>query len=205
MKTKKAISLLMVFFVCTSLSMAQGQGKGQGNQSKNKQDQKTETVTNKQQAQTDRGTQKEPQTQTQDQTTSREKNPRENQTVGTTSQEQTKEFKGKGHAYGRNKGDLSGREFGMLRSEEAKNKAKGKFDDADFRLNKQKERVSSMRQNVENAKASNEEKYKAGKITKKQYELNKEKIQEAENIVNSSEERVNREKQNVESARKEIK
>ena len=35
-----------------------------------------------------------------------------------------KEFKGKGNAYGRNRGNMSGKEFGRLRSEEAKNKIK---------------------------------------------------------------------------------
>jgi|GEM_PF-1483631 len=36
---------------------------------------------------------------------------------------------GKGHAYGKNKGDMSGREFGQQRSEEARNKDKGKDKD----------------------------------------------------------------------------
>jgi colicin import membrane protein len=99
---------------------------------------------------------------------------------------------------------LTGREFGQLRSEEAKQKMKGKLDEAEAEVGMQRERVKKMRQNVENAREKNESNYKTGKITKQEYESNRERINEAETITNQTEERVNSEMQNIEAARKEM-
>jgi colicin import membrane protein len=118
---------------------------------------------------------------------------------------EVKEHKGKGHAYGKNKGELKGRDFGMLRSEEARSKMKGKLDHAESEVDLQIQRIEKMNQRIEEAKSRNEENFKGGKITRVQYEANEERINEAGAIVSETEQKAKKEKQNISSAKKDLK
>ena len=175
---KKLFSMILVVAFTTISFSAIGQGKGHGQgqgqghkkqENVQKQEQKQEHKQEHKQIQ--KQDQKEPGKlgkQSENNNVSRENTETEggkNNDKGNLDKKpnEHKEFKGKGNAYGRNKGEMSGREFGQMRSEEAKNKVNNKLQESDSRLNAQQSRVNTMRQNCDNARKSNEEKYKAGK------------------------------------------
>jgi len=212
MKMYKVIS---VIFLCVfSISVAFSQkGKGQDNKKVNNaqdteqqsarpdnqggKDNQHKQEQTKKRENTGKKDQKEEQTQTREQKKDGDQHQvREQKKEG--------EQRGRGHAYGRDKGDISGRDFGMIRSEESRNKMKGKFDDADAELDRQDNVVSGMFNNIEQARTRNEEKYQKGTISKSEYEHNKNKIQEAEQIATQAQIRVKDEKKKVENSRKQM-
>jgi len=111
----------------------------------------------------------------------------------------------KGNAYGKEKDGMSGREFGELRSEEAKSKVNTKIDDAVTELDTEYTKVKNMKKDIDDSKIRNEEKYKSKLITKEQYEINKIKISEAEIKVNETEQKLVIERENLKNAKLELK
>lgn len=82
----------------------------------------------------------------------------------------------RGNAYGRNKGDLTGREFGKLRSTEAKSKVKTKLDEMDREITAKEKSADDNRKKVEEADARVEKEKKDKKLTEKQYKEKKARI-----------------------------
>jgi len=120
-------------------------------------------------------------------------------------QNSNNENRNNGNAYGKDKGGLTGQEFGKLRSEEAKTQVNTKIDEAVSELDMEFEKLNKKQKDIDAAKIRNEEKYKNKSITKEQYDINKAKIGEAENIVNQSKDRVLVEKDSLKKAKQEIK
>jgi colicin import membrane protein len=80
---------------------------------------------------------------------------------------------GNGNAYGKNKGNLSGRDFGKVRSTEAKNKLKAKLDEMDTEIATSERTAEENRKKVADAEAKVEKDKTEKKITEKVY---KEKV-----------------------------
>jgi colicin import membrane protein len=76
---------------------------------------------------------------------------------------------GNGKAYGKNKGDLSGRDFGKIRSTEAKSKLKTKLDEMDTEIAASEKTAEENRKKVADAEAKVEKDKTEKKITEKVY------------------------------------
>jgi colicin import membrane protein len=76
---------------------------------------------------------------------------------------------GNGKAYGKNKGDLSGRDFGKIRSTEAKSKLKAKLDEMDTEIAASEKTAEENRKKVADAEAKVEKDKTEKKITEKVY------------------------------------
>lgn len=98
--------------------------------------------------------------------------------------------KGKGNAYGRNKGGLEGRDFGQARAEEARMKHQErrseldrKVEDGEQKMVQARERIRVAREDLEKEKASK-------RIPEDVYQQKKEKIDNAEKAVTELEEKI---------------
>ncbi len=98
--------------------------------------------------------------------------------------------KGRGNAYGRNKGGIEGRDFGQARAEEArmkhqekKSELDRKVEDGELRTVEARERIRVAREELEKEKASK-------KISDEAYQQKKEKIDKAEKAVSDLEEKI---------------
>jgi colicin import membrane protein len=90
---------------------------------------------------------------------------------------------GKGHAYGKNKGELSGRDFGKVRSTEAKNKLKAKLDEMDTEIATNEKTAEENRKKVAEAEAKVEKEKAEKKVTEKTYKDKIRTIAEAKKKV----------------------
>lgn len=108
-----------------------------------------------------------------------------------------KENNGKGNAYGKNKGDLSGREFGQQRAGEARSKSE-KVENAQLRNNETKESLNSAKEKLETANKTLEEKLKRKEISKEEYDLKKQKINSVARELNELEQRQIKSTQKIE-------
>ncbi len=95
--------------------------------------------------------------------------------------------KNKGNAYGKNKEDLTGREFGLTRAEDAKNKLKTK----QAELTRNKAIVSSGRSKIIASRKRIAEEKEKGEITEAQYLEKTEKIAKIEEWLNKFEATIN--------------
>jgi len=98
--------------------------------------------------------------------------------------------KGKGNAYGKNKGGLEGRDFGQARAEAARmqqQEKKAELDrtvtDNEGKITQAKEKIKVAREDLEKQKAS-------GKVKEKEYQERKGKIDNAERAVNDLEQKI---------------
>ncbi|MRR19819.1 hypothetical protein EG827_06460 [bacterium] len=98
--------------------------------------------------------------------------------------------KGQGHAYGRNKGGLTGREFGQARAEEARMQQQLKEAELDDQLAKGEEKVAQSRERIRVAREELEKEKTGRRISDKDYQMKKEKIDKAEEAVNEYEQQV---------------
>jgi colicin import membrane protein len=104
----------------------------------------------------------------------------------------------KGNAYGKDKGDLSGREFGQQRAAEARSKHQTKKADTKTAIEHGDATVSNARERIKKAKENLEKDKKAKKINEKQYAERKKKIEDAEQQTNELENKVKTGKMKVE-------
>ncbi|MBV6441417.1 MAG: hypothetical protein DYG98_03130 [Haliscomenobacteraceae bacterium CHB4] len=104
----------------------------------------------------------------------------------------------KGHAYGKDKGDLSGREFGQQRAAEARSKHQAKKAEAMTSVEKGDATVISARDRIRNAREKLEKDKKAKRINEKQYVERKKKIDDAEQQTNELESKVKKAKTKME-------
>ncbi|BDS12410.1 hypothetical protein [Aureispira anguillae] len=84
--------------------------------------------------------------------------------------------KGKGHAYGKNKGDLSGKEFGQARAAEAKLKNETKKKEAKTSIQKGEDTVTKAKDKIAAAKEQLEKDFTDKKLTQEEYTAKKDKI-----------------------------
>ena len=111
------------------------------------------------------------------------------------SKKQKEEHPGEGAAYGKNKGELSGREFGQWRSEEARAKVRTKVEEVEVQVTKSEAVLKESRTRLEAAKFELARKEKAGGFSSEQELMKrKEKIQAAEEKVKQLEAAIEKEK-----------
>jgi hypothetical protein len=100
--------------------------------------------------------------------------------------------KSQGNAYGKNKGDLKGREFGQARAEQARMHQQARETELDSHLVKGEERVVQSRERIRVAREELEKEKAGRKISEKNYQLKKEKIDNAEKAIDELDEKVRR-------------
>lgn len=93
------------------------------------------------------------------------------------------ENKGKGHGYGKDKGDLSGKDFGQHRAEEAKLNKENKVKELDSNISNGEDKVAAAREKINASKQKLEENKKTGKISDAEYAEELQKIIRAEEGV----------------------
>ena len=86
--------------------------------------------------------------------------------------QQSKEHPGKGHAYGKDKGELEGKEFGQQRAAEARSR-QGALDEAEANIGRSEASNASSREKLKKARAKLDEKMANKEITKEEYEQKK--------------------------------
>ncbi len=108
-------------------------------------------------------------------------------------EDEHKDKANKGNAYGKNKGDLSGRDFGKLRSEEAKNKLK----EMESNITASETVVIKGRDKIKKAEADLEEAKKNKTIDAEEAEKKAEIIKKAHEKLNELDEKIKEEKEKV--------
>ena len=113
-----------------------------------------------------------------------------------------KKHPGEGHAYGRNKGELSGREFGKLRSKAAKEKRDENLKRSEQYILNSEEILTESQKKIARAKKELEEKENAGAFKDKtELENRKKKIEEAEQKLELLRDEWKKEKARVEKSK----
>lgn len=95
--------------------------------------------------------------------------------------------KGEGHGYGKDKGNLEGRDFGQHRAEEAKMNKENKAKELDGNISTGEDKVLAAKEKINASKQKLEENKKAGKINDTQYKEELQKINRAEEAVKNLE------------------
>ena len=107
------------------------------------------------------------------------------------------EHPGKGHAYGKYKGELSGKEFGKIRSEEAKLKMKKEVAEAEATIIKGEETLETATKRIKTAKDKVATQQQAGEITLIEAAEKEGKIEAAQREVEKLEEVLTQEKEKI--------
>ncbi len=100
-----------------------------------------------------------------------------------------------GHAYGKNKGELEGREFGQARAEQARMEQHKKEYELGASVMESEAKVKESREKIAAAKEKLENDKKAKKISDVEYKEKKEKIDKAERAVDNLEMQVKKAKE----------
>lgn len=95
-----------------------------------------------------------------------------------------------GNAYGKNKGEMSGREFGQNRAAEARSKNEAKKAEVKKSVDEGDQKVAESRQRIKKAREKLEKDKKAKRVNQKQYEDRKKKIEEAERQTDELESKI---------------
>jgi len=98
--------------------------------------------------------------------------------------------KGRGNAFGKNKGGLEGRDFGQARAEEARMKNQEKKSELDRKVEDGEQRTVQARERIRVAREELEKEKGAKKINDETYQQKKEKIDNAEKAVIDLEEKI---------------
>lgn len=98
--------------------------------------------------------------------------------------------KSQGNAYGKNKGNLEGREFGQARAEQARMQRQTREAALDTRLEEGEERVIRSRERIRMEREELEKDKTGRRISEKNYQLKKEKIDNAEKAIDELDEKV---------------
>ena len=117
----------------------------------------------------------------------------------------TEEQPDQGAAYGKSKGELSGREFGQWRSEEARNKIKTKLEELEDQITRIEEVLKETQMKLEEFKFELARKQKAGEFSSDEQQLKRrERIQAAEEKSKQLEAEIEKEKQALRHMKDEI-
>jgi len=106
-----------------------------------------------------------------------------------------KDNEGQGHAYGKNKGGLEGKEFGQSRAEQAKLEQKQKEQELGTSVEEGDAKVMEAREKIAAAKEQAEKEKMAKKISEAAYQEKMEKINNAEKAVDDLEMKVKKAKE----------
>ena len=98
--------------------------------------------------------------------------------------------KSKGNAYGRNKGDLQGKEFGQARAEQARLQQQEKRAELDTTLVQGENKIMQAREKIRISREDLDKEKAGRRITDKEYQLKQEKLNSAEEAVNQLEKKV---------------
>lgn len=98
--------------------------------------------------------------------------------------------KGKGNAYGRNKGGLEGKDFGQARAEAARMQQQEKKAELDRTVTDNEGKITQAREKIRIAREDLEKQKASGKVKEKDYQAKKEKIDNAEKAVNDLEQKI---------------
>lgn len=96
-----------------------------------------------------------------------------------------------GHAYGKDKGGLEGKEFGQARAAQAKLNKEAKKQELTNSVTSAELKVAEAKEKLQVAKENLEKDKKARKISDAEYQVKKEKIQKVETAVTDLEGKVN--------------
>ncbi len=105
-------------------------------------------------------------------------------------QDKTKENQGKGHAYGKNKDSLQGRDFGQNRAAEAKSKHEA-ITNSESRIDQTSKTNDDTRSKIKQAKEKLELKKKQKQITDAEYTKKKKDLDDLEKQLNDLEKQNN--------------
>jgi colicin import membrane protein len=98
--------------------------------------------------------------------------------------------KSKGNAYGRNKGDLQGKEFGQARAEQARLQQQEKRAELDTTLVQGENKIMQAREKIRISREDLDKEKAGRRITDKEYQLKQEKLDYAEEAVNQLEKKI---------------
>ncbi|MBN2274837.1 MAG: hypothetical protein JXK95_10925 [Bacteroidales bacterium] len=104
--------------------------------------------------------------------------------------EMEKEKEKEGHAYGKNKGDLKGREYGQSRAEQARMEQHKKETELEHSVSEGEAKVKEGREKVRVAREKLEKDKKEQKLSETEYKEKKEKIDKAEKALDDLEMKV---------------
>lgn len=114
--------------------------------------------------------------------------------------QQDKEHPGQGHAYGKDKGGLEGKEFGQQRAAEARSR-QGALDEAEANIRRSEASNASSREKLKRARAKLETKMANREITRDEYDKKKkaldgleENLKRIEKENNATREKLNKER-----------
>jgi colicin import membrane protein len=110
--------------------------------------------------------------------------------------DESKEEKGdaQGYAYGKNKGDLKGKEFGQARAAEARMNKEVKKKELEETVKKGDEKVWEAKEKVRISKEALDKDLADKKITEEEFAKRKEKIEQTELVIEDLERKIEREK-----------
>lgn len=117
--------------------------------------------------------------------------------------DKSKENQGQGNAYGKNKGDLSGKEFGQNRAEDAKNKDEA-VTITQNNINQVATTNTDTKEKIKQAREKLEKKFKNKELTKAEYEKKKKAIDDLEIEVNTLETKSKEVKENLDKEKEVI-
>ncbi len=113
---------------------------------------------------------------------------------GETKEEELKEDasgqKNKGNAYGKNKGELSGREFGMQRSKEARERFVQRYTESNRKNANVAQVLSDLETKLQTAKANLEKRKKTGTLSGDALKEKEDRIQKAEKKISALREKL---------------
>ncbi len=118
--------------------------------------------------------------------------------------EEADDQKSKGNAFGKNKGNLSGKEFGQQRAEETKIAAQEKKAYAEQKISEQEERIQANEEKIEMAKEKVKKERVDGEISAEEEAIKYEKIEQAEEKVKKMKDAIAKGIKDIEALKEEI-
>ena len=106
-----------------------------------------------------------------------------------------KEKSNNGNAFGKDKGELEGKEFGQERASQARMKKEEKKKELDMTVDKNEQKVKDAKEKIKQSKEKLENDKAAGTVTEEEYQDKKEKIEQAEKAVLDLETKINKAKE----------
>jgi len=102
-----------------------------------------------------------------------------------------------GNAFGKSKADISGKEFGQLRSEEAKNKVNAKRTELDVEIEAAERDIEVMKEKLNKARSRVESLKKENKVAKEEIDQKEAALKKAESKIKELEDRIRSKKQSA--------
>lgn len=117
---------------------------------------------------------------------------REDEFKNINEEKEKKEKSSKGHAYGKNKDDLKGKEYGQERARQAKLRKEQKVKELDSFINQGELKIKGAKEKIHKSKVKLEKEKKEDTISNADYKKRKDKIDKAERGVMDLEKKINK-------------